>query len=1093
MKNLLFKINRNHEMMLIISMIIMSCFRIITAYAQMPEEGVCAHVRIQLSQDAAITRNGFKATLEIFNAPENVPLENLKVALNITNSNNQPVNDLFGIHPPELSGIGDVDGGGVIPPGGTASAAWVIVPTRDAAPDGPVTYYVGGEFSYMQGSSVITMPLFPAPILVMPDPLLVIDYFWVRDVYSDDPFTPEKEPAEPFPLGVMVRNNGKGVANNFKIMASQPQIVDNEKGLLIDFKLVGTQVNTEIIPPSLTVNLGNIDPGTISVAKWMMTSSLQGKFIDYKATFEHVDGLGMPRLSLIDTVNIHELTHAVRVDIPTDDNKPDFLVNDIPDDNHLPDTLYNSAGPIEAVSIGANSSVDWQIVDGRLEAHLTATVPTGWVYIRTTDPGQDQFRLTRVVRSDGREICLDDNAWTTHRTIRLVGQAPYREHLLHLFDKDSTGSYTLVYEATGMNNLPNVPSSPTPPDSATNISVKVMLGWQGGDPDAGDTVTYDVYLDTNNPPLNKVSTNQTPISYQASGLAYGTKYYWKVISRDSYGAETEGPVWSFTTFTADGDADNDGLTNAQEIALGTDPFNRDTDGDGYSDGEEVKAGSNPLDKDSIPNYPPVANAGPDQNVITGNVATLDGSGSYDPESALITFVWTFVEVPQDSAVTVATLSDVTTAKPTFIPDVDGSYKLNLIVNDGSLNSTPDEVVIIAKKPNVAPNANAGPDQNVLTATMVYLNGSGSSDPDNGPMPLSYLWSFGSVPPTPGSSLTDDDITDKNKANASFIPDVNGTYSIKLTVSDGDLSSNDDTVVISTTPNVPPNANAGEDITITLGHTVTLDGLASNDPDDGPSPLTYGWIFVTVPAGSQIGNDDIVDADSVSPSFIPDMAGTYVLQLAVSDGLDTSFDNVAVTVSSQILSLVLPNGGEVIPSGSTYTIKWDPSSGVTKFDLLYSMNNGTTWTAIASKVTGTSYDWTVPKPLKNKKNCLVKVTGYDASNVKVGEDTSDSTFTIEVIKVTSPNGQDLWKAGTTHAITWTTNETKRPVKKVKLFYTYNGGTNWILIYTLNGNPGSYRWRVPGANSANCKVKVVLKDANLVTVGSDVSDELFTIKP
>lgn len=42
------------------------------------------------------------------------------------------------------------------------------------------------------------------------------------------------------------------------------------------------------------------------------------------------------------------------------------------------------------------------------------------------------------------------------------------------------------------------------------------------------------------------------------------------------------------------DADNDGLTNAEEKKYGTDPLNPDTDGDGYKDGEEVKAGYNPL-------------------------------------------------------------------------------------------------------------------------------------------------------------------------------------------------------------------------------------------------------------------------------------------------------------------------------------------------------------------------------------------------------------------------------------------------------------------------------------------------------------------
>ncbi|MEW6214072.1 MAG: hypothetical protein AB1478_02535 [Nitrospirota bacterium] len=51
-------------------------------------------------------------------------------------------------------------------------------------------------------------------------------------------------------------------------------------------------------------------------------------------------------------------------------------------------------------------------------------------------------------------------------------------------------------------------------------------------------------------------------------------------------------------------------------------------------------------------------------------------------------------------------------------------------------------------------------------------------------------------------LTNDNISGRNQANASFVPDVDGSYIIRLTVSDGDLTSNDDVVIISTTPNVP---------------------------------------------------------------------------------------------------------------------------------------------------------------------------------------------------------------------------------------------------------------------------------------------------
>jgi YD repeat-containing protein len=66
---------------------------------------------------------------------------------------------------------------------------------------------------------------------------------------------------------------------------------------------------------------------------------------------------------------------------------------------------------------------------------------------------------------------------------------------------------------------------------------------------------------------------------------------------------------SYNTLTVPGsnpsaDPDQDGLTNAQEIALGTDPLNGDTDGDTYPDNMEVVLGSDPLDPKSIPSISP---------------------------------------------------------------------------------------------------------------------------------------------------------------------------------------------------------------------------------------------------------------------------------------------------------------------------------------------------------------------------------------------------------------------------------------------------------------------------------------------------------
>ncbi len=414
--------------------------------------GICAQVKIQLDQTVTLTRTSFKATLDVINGPQNVPLQNVKVTLTALDAALQPVPaDTFGIVGPTLTNIGDVSGTGVVNPGATGSAQWLLTPTRIAAPLNDTVYFIGGTLSYTQNGTQITVPLFPVSITVKPDPFLQFHYFWQHDVYSDDPFTPQIEPFEPYSLGLIVLNGGAGAARNLQITSSQPKIVENEKGLLIDFKIIGSQVNTGAVAPSLMVNMGDVAPGSTSVARWLMTSTLAGQFVDYSASYKHVDDLGNPKTSLIDSVKIDALEHVVRVDSPAsaDDGRPDFLAIVAPD---LAYKLYNSDGSDAANGTPVAPHLTDAVVDGPVSlSHLNVrlTVPNvgaGWIFARLDDPAAGtNYTLLRVVRSDGREVRLNDNAWTTNRLIHLKGQNPYQQARFYLFDKDSTGSYTLVY------------------------------------------------------------------------------------------------------------------------------------------------------------------------------------------------------------------------------------------------------------------------------------------------------------------------------------------------------------------------------------------------------------------------------------------------------------------------------------------------------------------------------------------------------------------------------------------------------------------------------------------------------------------------
>jgi hypothetical protein len=101
------------------------------------------------------------------------------------------------------------------------------------------------------------------------------------------------------------------------------------------------------------------------------------------------------------------------------------------------------------------------------------------------------------------------------------------------------------------NNPPNTPSSPSPTDGATDQDTNIGLSWTGGDPDAGDTVIYDVYFEADDStPDNLICNNVSTPACDPGTLDYSTHYYWYVVATDNHAASTKGDTWDFTTAPA---------------------------------------------------------------------------------------------------------------------------------------------------------------------------------------------------------------------------------------------------------------------------------------------------------------------------------------------------------------------------------------------------------------------------------------------------------------------------------------------------------------------------------------------------------------
>jgi len=324
----------------------------------------------------------------------------------------------------------------------------------------------------------------------------------------------------------------------------------------------------------------------------------------------------------------------------------------------------------------------------------------------------------------------------------------------------------------------------------------------------------------------------------------------------------------------------------------------------------------------------------------------------------------------------------------------GTSTITVTVSDGALSAS-DTFVVTVTAANNAPTVSAGPDRVVVQTAAATLDGT-ATDTD-GPSALTVQWTVTGTPP--GT------VTFANAAaidtTATF--SVTGTYTLRLTGNDGARTAFDEMTVQVNAPDVngAPLVNAGADqvlllpvLSTTLTGTVTDDGLPLG------ATVTRNWALVSGLTGTVIAS-----ASNASTAVTFPEVGAYQLVLSASDTVLTGSDTVTVLVvdpnqPNGVLTLLWPNGPEILTPGNTVTVLWRGGSRApATITISISTDGGATWVIWASGLPNNGGAMLVVPALANG---TILVNIRDSAG---HEDVSDRAITV------GPGGSNTGSDGT----------------------------------------------------------------------------------
>ena len=269
----------------------------------------------------------------------------------------------------------------------------------------------------------------------------------------------------------------------------------------------------------------------------------------------------------------------------------------------------------------------------------------------------------------------------------------------------------------------------------------------------------------------------------------------------------------------------------------------------------------------VVNTPPIASFNVSADTVdTGEVVSFDGSGSYDPDGVIVSYLWDFGDGTTGSGFSVQ-----------HVFSKNGKYVIVLTIKDniGTTDSIGVTMIVRNRLPfsffTVSP-------ETVDTGDVVSFDGSGSYDPDG--VIVSYLWDFGDG--TTGSG----EIT-----NHAYAED--GVYTVTLTVNDDENANGFSSLSEHVNNRIPVASFTDNATVIEVSEPISFDGSGSYDPDG--VIVSYLWDF-----------GDQNSASGISVNHVYRQVGTYVVTLTVEDDDGASSFLVAekIVTEGSVLTLAL---------------------------------------------------------------------------------------------------------------------------------------------------------------------------------------------